>query len=112
MDTAVAMEMGMEGIKRCVYPWKGGVPVRSKCMRRGNLTLSWRRYFANTSGITWPPEVRDYNKKFTKTLEMIKKRQDVQNSVPVNQAAMANAQGEVVAFDAKNVYLDMQAKGL
>ncbi|KAI0792589.1 mitochondrial pyruvate dehydrogenase [Abortiporus biennis] len=35
-----------------------------------------RRYYANTSGITWPPEVQDYNRKFTKTLELIKKRHD------------------------------------
>lgn len=38
--------------------------------------LTGRRYFANTSGINWPPEVRDYNRRFTKTLEMIKKRHD------------------------------------
>jgi len=35
-----------------------------------------RRYFANTSGINWPPEVRDYNRRFTKTLEHIKRRHD------------------------------------
>jgi pyruvate dehydrogenase kinase 2/3/4 len=38
--------------------------------------IAWRRYFANTSSIVWPPEVREYNKQFTKTLEMIKKRHD------------------------------------
>ncbi|CAL1699837.1 unnamed protein product [Somion occarium] len=35
-----------------------------------------RRYYANTSGITWPPEIRDYNRRFTKSLETIKKRHD------------------------------------
>ncbi|TFK17391.1 alpha-ketoacid dehydrogenase kinase [Coprinopsis marcescibilis] len=36
-----------------------------------------RRYYANTNGITsWPPEVSDYNKRFTKTLEHIKSRHD------------------------------------
>jgi len=36
-----------------------------------------RRYYANTNGIThWPPEVQDYNKRFTKLLEHIKSRHD------------------------------------
>ncbi|KAG2008121.1 atypical/PDHK/BCKDK protein kinase [Coprinopsis cinerea AmutBmut pab1-1] len=36
-----------------------------------------RRYYANTSNIThWPPEVQDYNKRFTKLLEHIKSRHD------------------------------------
>jgi len=35
-----------------------------------------RRYYANASGITWPPEVREYNRQFTRTLELIKKRHD------------------------------------
>lgn len=35
-----------------------------------------RRYYANTSSINWPPEVQDFNRRFTKTLESIKKRHD------------------------------------
>ncbi|KAH6906639.1 mitochondrial branched-chain alpha-ketoacid dehydrogenase kinase-domain-containing protein [Coprinopsis sp. MPI-PUGE-AT-0042] len=36
-----------------------------------------RRYYANTGGITqWPPEVQDYNKRFTRLLEHIKSRHD------------------------------------
>ncbi|PPQ90656.1 hypothetical protein CVT25_004708 [Psilocybe cyanescens] len=35
-----------------------------------------RRYYANTNNITWPPEVQDYNKRFTKSLEQIKSRHD------------------------------------
>ncbi|TFK62959.1 mitochondrial pyruvate dehydrogenase [Pluteus cervinus] len=35
-----------------------------------------RRYYAGTSGIRWPPEVHEYNKRFTKLLESIKHRHD------------------------------------
>ncbi|KAJ7676124.1 mitochondrial pyruvate dehydrogenase [Mycena rosella] len=35
-----------------------------------------RRYYANTQGISWPPEVAHYNTRFTKTLETIKSRHD------------------------------------
>lgn len=35
-----------------------------------------RRYYANTNNISWPPEVQDYNKRFTKILEHIKSRHD------------------------------------
>jgi pyruvate dehydrogenase kinase 2/3/4 len=34
------------------------------------------RYYANTNGVHWPPEVQDYNKRFTKMLEHIKSRHD------------------------------------
>lgn len=35
-----------------------------------------RRYYANANGINWPPEIQDYNMRFTKTLETIKTRHD------------------------------------
>jgi len=35
-----------------------------------------KRYYASTKGIDWPPEVQDYNKRFTKLLEHIKSRHD------------------------------------
>lgn len=35
-----------------------------------------KRYYAQTSGIVWPPEIRDYNTKFTNLLENIKRRHD------------------------------------
>jgi len=35
-----------------------------------------RRYYAHTGDIDWPPEVRDYNARFTKSLETIKRRHD------------------------------------
>lgn len=66
--------------------------------------IRWRRYFANTSGITWPPEVRDYNRQFTKTLEMIKKRHD--------PTVTTVAQGVLEwkrSCKAKNINLDVQS---
>lgn len=63
-----------------------------------------RRYFANTSGITWPPEVRDYNRRFTRTLEMIKKRHD--------PTVTTVAQGVLEwkrSCNAKNINLDVQS---
>ncbi len=63
----------------------------------------WRRYFANTSSIVWPPEVRDYNKQFTKTLELIKKRHD--------PTVTTVAQGVLEwkrSRNARNINLDVQ----
>jgi pyruvate dehydrogenase kinase 2/3/4 len=34
------------------------------------------RYYARTTNIEWPPEIHEYNKRFTKTLETIKRRHD------------------------------------
>ena len=34
------------------------------------------RYYARTTNTEWPPEVHDYNKRFTKALEDIKRRHD------------------------------------
>lgn len=34
------------------------------------------RYYANTQGVNFPPEVSHYNTRFTKTLETIKSRHD------------------------------------
>ena len=62
-----------------------------------------RRYFANTSGINWPPEVREYNRKFTRTLEMIKKRHD--------PTVATVAQGVLEwkrSCNARNIDLDVQ----
>lgn len=38
--------------------------------------MYYYRYYAQTSGIVWPPEIRDYNTKFTNLLENIKRRHD------------------------------------
>lgn len=34
------------------------------------------RYYAKTTSVNWPPEVKDYNVRFTKILNAIKKRHD------------------------------------
>jgi pyruvate dehydrogenase kinase 2/3/4 len=34
------------------------------------------RYYADTDNIAWPPQVQDYNKRFTKVLQAIKTRHD------------------------------------
>jgi len=49
-----------------------GRPRSCFCALRGSSC----RYYAHTSGIVWPPEVRDYNAQFTKLLENIKRRHD------------------------------------
>jgi pyruvate dehydrogenase kinase 2/3/4 len=35
-----------------------------------------RRYYINTKNVEWPPEVPQYNKKFTALIEGIKRRHD------------------------------------
>jgi pyruvate dehydrogenase kinase 2/3/4 len=35
-----------------------------------------RRYYANPGNVTFPPEVHEYNKAFTRALELIKRRHD------------------------------------
>jgi len=40
------------------------------------VPMEKRRYYASTTGIDWPPEVRDYNRRFTKALDAIKRRHD------------------------------------
>jgi pyruvate dehydrogenase kinase 2/3/4 len=35
-----------------------------------------RRYYAHTGEVDWPPDVHDYNARFTKVLENIKRRHD------------------------------------
>ncbi|EMD35244.1 mitochondrial pyruvate dehydrogenase [Gelatoporia subvermispora B] len=62
-----------------------------------------RRYYANTSGIEWPPEVSEYNRRFTKTLESIKKRHD--------PTVTTVAQGVLEwkrSSNARNINLDVQ----
>ncbi|OAA59860.1 hypothetical protein SPI_06058 [Niveomyces insectorum RCEF 264] len=44
--------------------------------------------------------------------DFIKRQTNVQNQVQANAAAMTDQNGNVLPFDAKNVYLDMKAKGL
>ncbi|MCJ1476528.1 hypothetical protein MMC13_005194 [Lambiella insularis] len=44
----------------------------------GNKNTSRRYYAAADDGQEWPPELNDYNKRFSKTLEVIKRRHDTQ----------------------------------
>ncbi len=90
--------------KRCGYPWNAGKHLSPSASTGYDIEAVRRRYFANTSGITWPPEVRDYNKNFTKTLEMIKKRHD--------PTVTTVAQGVLEwkrSCNAKNINLDVQS---
>lgn len=50
---------------------------RSSPMRDSNGHKSSRRYYALADdGGDWPPELNDYNQRFAKTLEGIKRRHD------------------------------------
>ncbi|KAH7918645.1 alpha-ketoacid dehydrogenase kinase [Leucogyrophana mollusca] len=73
----------------------------------GNIKLRVpleRRYYAKTSGIQWPPEVRDYNNRFTKCLEAIKRRHDP-TVTTVAQGVLEWKRSQ----NAKNIGLDIQA---
>lgn len=62
------------------------------------------RYYAKTGNINWPPEVHDYNKRFTKTLDAIKRRHD--------PTVTTTAQGVLEwkrRQNARNIGLDIQA---
>ncbi|KAH9478805.1 [Pyruvate dehydrogenase (acetyl-transferring)] kinase, mitochondrial [Psilocybe cubensis] len=63
-----------------------------------------RRYYANTNNITWPPEVQDYNKRFTKLLEHIKSRHDP-TVTTVAQGVLEWKRSQ----NARHIGLDMQA---
>jgi pyruvate dehydrogenase kinase 2/3/4 len=64
-----------------------------------------RRYYANTHGITqWPPEIQDYNKRFTKMLENIKSRHDP-TVTTVAQGVLEWKRSQ----NARHIGLDMQA---
>jgi pyruvate dehydrogenase kinase 2/3/4 len=63
-----------------------------------------KRYYAKASGIDWPPEVQDYNKRFTKALEAIKKRHDP-TVTTVAQGVLEWKRSQ----NARNIGLDIQA---
>jgi len=58
------------------YPWNGGAPFPLSFFFHIFDSSTAYRYYANTNGVHWPPEVQDYNKRFTKMLEHIKSRHD------------------------------------
>ncbi|KAF9455973.1 mitochondrial pyruvate dehydrogenase [Collybia nuda] len=63
-----------------------------------------RRYYADTDNVNWPPQVQDYNKRFTKVLESIKSRHD--------PTVTTVAQGVLEwkrSHNARNIGLDIQS---
>lgn len=62
------------------------------------------RYYAKTTNTEWPPEVHDYNKRFTQTLEAIKKRHDP-TVTTVAQGVLEWKRNQ----KAQNIGLDVQA---
>jgi len=63
-----------------------------------------RRYYAKTSTVEWPPQIRDYNDRFTRTLEAIKRRHDP-TVTTVAQGVLEWKQSQ----NAKNIGYDIQA---
>ena len=62
---------------KCVSLWNGGVciPFAKRMFFFSHAVVS-SRYYAKTTSVNWPPEVKDYNVRFTKILNAIKKRHD------------------------------------
>ena len=58
------------------YRWNEGNQLTFSFFLVNPFTELCYRYYANTNGVHWPPEVQDYNKRFTKMLEHIKSRHD------------------------------------
>jgi pyruvate dehydrogenase kinase 2/3/4 len=72
---------------------------------RGRLRIPIeKRYYAKTTNTEWPPEVHDYNKRFTHTLDAIKKRHDP-TVTTVAQGVLEWKQNQ----KAQNIGLDVQA---
>lgn len=63
-----------------------------------------KRYYARTTNIEWPPEILDYNKRFTKTLDAIKRRHDP-TVTTVAQGVLEWKQDQKT----QNIGLDVQA---
>ncbi|KAG2133089.1 mitochondrial branched-chain alpha-ketoacid dehydrogenase kinase-domain-containing protein [Suillus cothurnatus] len=63
-----------------------------------------RRYYAKSSSIDWPPSVLDYNARFTRMLEAIKRRHDP-TVTTVAQGVLEWKRSQ----NAKNIGLDIQA---
>lgn len=62
------------------------------------------RYYASAKDIDWPPEIRDYNTRFTKTLQQIKTRHDpTVTTVAQGVLEWKRSQG------AKQIGVDMQS---
>ena len=108
------MGVVMATTRRCAFQWRGGepgVPLASLVLPAPLLRLPCYlvsprpfRYYANTSHVTeWPPEVREYNRSFTKCLETIKKRHDP-TVTTVAQGVLEWKRSQ----NARNINLDVQ----
>lgn len=71
--------------------------------RRKNYINRARRYYANTVKVEWPPEMQEFNRKFTKTLEHIKRRHDP-TVTTVAQGVLEWKRSQ----NARNINLDVQ----
>ena len=78
--------------------------VRSTVLILGFMISDDFRYYAKTAGVDWPPEVRDYNSRFTKILDTIKRRHDP-TVATVAQGVLEWKRSQ----NARNIGLDIQA---
>lgn len=74
MDLPMGTEMDSTNANS-VFLWREGKPECSRSNRCSSADHA-PRYYAKATGIDWPPEVQDYNNRFTKTLDSIKRRHD------------------------------------
>jgi pyruvate dehydrogenase kinase 2/3/4 len=59
------------------YPLRSGTATSAICIEKQPVNAHGRgRYYARITNTEWPPEIYDYNRRFTKTLEAIKRRHD------------------------------------
>lgn len=85
-------------------PRRRALPLPCALVCRLGSTRRPRRYYANTSHVKeWPPEVREYNRSFTKALESIKKRHDP-TVTTVAQGVLEWKRSQ----NARNINLDVQ----
>jgi len=68
------------------------------------LLNPYPRYYAEAKGIDWPPEIQEYNKRFTKALDFIKKRHDP-TVTTVAQGVLEWKRNQ----NARNIGLEIQA---
>lgn len=62
--------------KQCVLPGRFVATGARADHSTPHLPRAAGSYYASTKNIAWPPEVHDYNEKFTKCLQKIKTRHD------------------------------------
>jgi pyruvate dehydrogenase kinase 2/3/4 len=73
-DISLPVSTPNPSIKESTYSRGGdGSGIASRCRLRIPIE---KRYYARTTNTEWPPEVHDYNNRFTKTLDDIKRRHD------------------------------------